>query len=731
MCWSTKSRKNSIEICRSCVKTSLSLTAYLHQEKINHSLAHPLYSVNEKLTIDHFEEFILLFKNFELNGSRGKEQNHILQMVLNALTPQDIQILSEKHGLEPKFAEPWKKNLTGGSDDHSALTVAHQYTEVIGAKDLQEFFSGLNLQQAGVVGNSSTPQALAHNIYSIAYQFYNYRFNFNYHLQRDLFLKFLHRCLSNGQEEEVGLFSKVYDLWSHRRQIKNTRPASIQEFLRSETHKLLSNDPQLMEIVKNGKVEGKGLENQWLFFVNQISNRAFLHIGNSLLDQLTHGHLFNLFQSLGSIGSLYALLSPYFFAFSNFSNNQHFAEKVRKLFLNNDRPDQHSGLPAKVAHFTDTFHEINGVALTLRQQVALAGKNSKALTVITCDSIKEEVVSGIKNFKPIGFYKLPEYEELKLFFPPFLEMLSFCYEEKFTIIHSATPGPIGLAALGIAKILKIPICGTYHTALPQYARYLTEDKLLEDWMWKYLLWYYDQLDTIYVPSKSTWEELIEKGCDPPKIRSFFRGVNLEYFHPAKRNGVLKKYSNDQGGVKLLYVGRVSKEKNLALLGDVFIRLCRSCKQVQLIIVGDGPYLEEFKSKMKDTPCFFTGYLTGETLAEVYASCDLFIFPSQTDTFGNVVLEAQASGLPVIVSDQGGPKENILPEETGFIVKGDQPEELLQLLTSLLSGPDRLKEMGKAARRYMEERSIEEAFLKTWEMYEKKMPTMETPLAKAS
>jgi glycosyltransferase involved in cell wall biosynthesis len=706
-------------------------TNYLYQENITHTLAHPLYSVNEKLTIGHFERCLLLFKNFELNGSRGKEQNTLLKLVLGQLTPQDIQSLTERYGLQPRFDEPWKKNLTGGSDDHSALTAANQYTEVAGAKDLPEFLEGINRHRATVVGSSSSPQALAHTLYSIAYQFYNHKFNLNAQLHKDIFLRFLHRFLSNDLREDNGLFSRVYDLWHYRKRSGNDHPSRIQELLRLETHKLLLKDPHLMEIVKNGRFEGEKIEDRWFYFVNQVSHCAFLHFGNTVLDQLTGGHLFNLFQSLGSVGALYALLSPYFFAFSNFSNNRQFARKVSRHFLETDPLTDRPDGPFKVAHFTDTFNEINGVALTLRQQVAMARKNGKKLTVITCDSSDHEAEEGIKNFKPVGFYELPEYQELKLFFPPFLEMLAYCYEEKFTAIHSATPGPIGLAALGIAKILKLPIYGTYHTALPQYARYLTEDKAVEDWMWRYMLWYYDQMDTIYVPSKSSGQELIEKGCDPQKIRLFFRGVDLESFHPSKRNGFLKNRFNLGEGLKILYVGRVSKEKNLSFLGDVFMSLCRSLKWVSLVVVGDGPYLEEFKKKMQDTPCVFTGYLKGEELACVYASCDLFVFPSRTDTFGNVVLEARASGIPVIVTDQGGPKENILPGKTGLVIKDDQPHEWLRLLGSLHSDPRRLKEMGQAARHYMEDRSFEEAFLKTWEMYEKKEMPVDIPFAKAS
>ena len=133
----------------------------------------------------------------------GRRQNNLLKLVLGQLTPQDIQALIEKHGLQPRFDEPWKKNLTGGSDDHSALTAANQYTEVAGAKDLPELLEGINRHGAVVVGSSSSPQALAHTLYSIAYQFYNHKFSLKAHLHKDIFLRFLHRFLSNDPKEDT------------------------------------------------------------------------------------------------------------------------------------------------------------------------------------------------------------------------------------------------------------------------------------------------------------------------------------------------------------------------------------------------------------------------------------------------------------------------------------------------------------------------------------------------
>ena len=369
-----------------------------------------------------------------------------------------------------------------------------------------------------------------------------------------------------------------------------------------------------------------------------------------------------------------------------------------------------------MAHFTDTFYEINGVALTLRQQVQLAIDTDRRYTLVTCDDQHRPAEKGVVHFAPIGTYELPEYEEQKIFYPPILEMLDYCHQKGFNHIHTATPGPIGLAALAVARFLKLPISGTYHTEIPQYVQILTGSGFMEELAWKFVLWYYDQLDLIYAPSQSTRDELVSKGINPDKIQIYPRGIDIRRFDPCKRNGFFARWNCAENITKLLYVGRVSKEKNLHLLVQAYRQLLERKPSLMLTIVGEGPYLEEMMETTADLPCLYTGRLEDDTLAEAYASSDIFVFPSTTDTFGNVVLEAQASGLPVIVTDRGGPVENIIPETTGLVVQGDCPRSLSAAMQRLISDAAERRRMGKAARQYMENRSFEAAFDKTWKMF---------------
>ncbi|MGA3117961.1 MAG: glycosyltransferase [Syntrophobacteraceae bacterium] len=693
------------------------LVDYLDQAGIVHILAHPLYSVNDKLTIEHFEKFLLLFNNFELNGARDDYQNYAIRQILENLTPEILNHLIDKHGIVPVSPEPWRKSLTGGSDDHSSLNVARQHTVVKGARSLKEFLQGIDEARTIPVGKGSTPRVMSHNIYGIAYQYYKRKLNFKSDVNKDPVLRFLDRCLQADSDSDERLVTRLIYSWRKRKTSKQQEGSRIQDLLRFEAQKLLQGDPELMQIASNGNGKTGDRAGVWFNFVNQVSNKVLIHFWDSLLSSLSGAHFFNMFQSLGSAGAAYTVLAPYFVTFTVFSRDRHFSSASIEHFRTRDVTG--NGKPAKIAHFTDTFHEINGVALTIQHQLDLAQKTGKDLTVITCDAETRPPMKGQMNFNPIGVYGFPEYPEQKMFLPPLLEILNYCYEQGFTQIHVATPGPLGLAGLAVSKIMKIPVSGTYHTAIPQYAHILTGDYAIEELVWKYTTWFYDQLNLILVPSASTECELIGKGIDQKKICLFPRGVDAVRFHPSKRDvNFLKEQFGAGDGPKILYVGRISKEKDLHVLAQAFRSLTQTLKDVELVLVGDGPYLEELKELLAGTPSIFTGYRDGEELATIYASCDLFAFPSATDTFGNVVLEAQASGLPVIVTDSGGPQENMIPHKTGRVVPVGDSEALLQALRFFLGDRARLKEMGKAARHNMEHRSYERAFDETWQIYQK-------------
>ncbi len=691
------------------------LADYLRRTEIPHALAHPLFSVNDKLTLDHFEKLLLLFDVFESNGTRDSVQNNSLRRILNMLTPAVVSDLVDKHGIEPYGKEPWRKSMTGGSDDHSGLHIARMHTEVPGARDLDGFFAGVAHGDADPRGRHASPKAFGHILYGIAYQFYRERLGLSRYVNKDRFCTFLDRSLSPDSPEPTLLDkakAAIHNSGVLRRRPSRGEPEELRSILktmaRQEFESRRSADP--------GSVHKAANEFEWFEFANATANRVLAHYGDRLMERVQSADFFNIYKEFASAGALYTLLSPFFVGFSVFTKDRAFCRQALSRFL-----DFHPGLQqprkrVKVAHFTDTFFETNGVAKTLQEHVHLARASNKEYAIVTCDDGTSRSLPGVLNFKPVGRYELPEYPELSLFYPPFLQMLTEVYDQGFTHIHSATPGPIGLAALGIARALKLPISGTYHTALPQYALHLTEDEGMEEFMWKAMVWYYNQMDYVYVPSDAVGQELRGKGVHPDKIRRYPRGVDVERFTPEKRNGFFKRFSLN-GSRKLLYVGRISREKNLHILEQAYKLLVEQHPgKLDFVVVGDGPYREEMERNLAGTGAVFTGKLEGEELAAAYASSDLFVFPSTTDTFGRVVLEAQASGLPVVVTDQGGPQENLLPGETGLVVEGSDAGALKDAILSLVRDPSRLEAMGRSAREYMETRSLSRCFDTTWTMF---------------
>ncbi len=708
-------------------KNVYELVAYLNKTRIVHILAHPFFDMNQKLTLSHFEKLLLLFKNFELNGSRDGWQNELLAAIIDGIGQKDIEILANKHNMAPYGQNPWQKNLTGGSDDHSSLNIARMYTHVPGAATLPGFFEGLENGRAEVLGKAATPKTMAHNLYGIAYQFYKSKFKLDRYTHKDMLFRFIDCALTIPDEtDSKGLLTRLQDFLIARRPsmpfVHEKNPGLV-AMIQKKGHTLLSASPRMQWIIKHPRDLNMDKEDDWFRFVNDVSESLIQNVGDTILDSFSKARLFNIFQTIGSAGSVYSLLSPYFLAFRLFTKDRKFAEQCHAHCLGKAPaigPDK-----TRIAFFTDTLYETNGVAHTLRMMLEAARKNNKSLSILTCSP--EQRLSGQVNFAPIGSYQFPEYPQLKMYYPPILEMLNYCCENNFTHIHSSTPGPVGLAGLAIAKILEIPFYGTYHTAFPQYVSEITGDTDLEGIMWKLMIWFYNQMDGVYVPSRATGRELVEKGIAESKICLYPRGIDIQRFHPARRNGFWESaYQLPDQELKLLYVGRISREKSLEVLVQAFKTIEQQVPGARLIMVGEGPYRKEMQSELRGSRVLFTGELTGDALARAYASSDLFLFPSATDTFGNVVLEAQASGVPVIVTDKGGPRENLLEGQSGLIVPADDPRALAEAAAAICKKPQELARMKQAAREYMENRSFETAFLKTWNLYKQQRPSPASP-----
>ncbi len=664
--------------------------AYLHQQKIAHFIAHPLYAQNDHLTLEIIEKSLLLFTTLEVkNGCRAKRFNEFTRHLADNLTRETIDTLANRHNLQPYGATPWLKGQVGGSDDHSGLFIARAHTGSPAAHDLSSFLDSIKTAKSIAMGENGGPLTMAHSLYGIGHSFCRERFG---ERQRSSapFVNALMDRFFNNDDTKNGLIDKIRlfvlkNMPASRRQ----EPNSFEELLDREA-RLLLNDTAFL-----AGIEDKDQNHKIFSITSRLANRLLLNYCNRLMSLPMDAGFFEYLNTIGTIALVHLLVSPYYMAFHHQHKGKELIRDIRRSLTDCTPPARQE----KTALFTDTLDEINGVAITIKRLINTARERGLELSVITCSNDQQRQLTDVVRFAPVGDFILPEYPELKMNFPPILDVMDYIEREGFTRIHISTPGTVGLLGLLVARLMNIPVSGTYHTDIPQYVRDLTNDDFMEQAAWSYIIWFYNQMEEVIAPSSGTREQLLLRGIAADKIKPLPRWVDTAQFSPIQRKSGFWKVRGIDAELTLLYVGRISKEKALWLLSDAFCMLADKGASIALAIVGDGPYRSELEERLQGYPVLFTGYLEGELLQSAYASADLFVFPSSTDTFGNVVLEAQASGLPVIVSDQGGPCELIIKNKTGLIFKAGHLGQLSAAIEQMIENPIRRRQMGIAAREF--------------------------------
>jgi glycosyltransferase involved in cell wall biosynthesis len=278
-----------------------------------------------------------------------------------------------------------------------------------------------------------------------------------------------------------------------------------------------------------------------------------------------------------------------------------------------------------------------------------------------------------------------------------LDVLDHVASERYDLLHVVAPGPLGVAALIAGSTLGIPTVGAYHTEFGQYAQVLSGDTIVGDVVEVAVREFYERCAVVAVPSHSTAMALRERGYQIARIEVLKNGVDTDLYRSDRRSEP-RRSSLGNGQLLLLYAGRVSREKGLERLAHGYLAIRERRDDVQLVIAGDGPYREDLQLLLGDKATF-TGFLKGEELADTYAACDVFVFPSTTDTLGRAVAEAQASGLPAVVFGTGGPQECIRPNISGFVADEGDEASFWSRVEDLLDDPIKRVTMGEEARRF--------------------------------
>ncbi|KJR41236.1 glycosyltransferase [Candidatus Magnetoovum chiemensis] len=296
---------------------------------------------------------------------------------------------------------------------------------------------------------------------------------------------------------------------------------------------------------------------------------------------------------------------------------------------------------------------------------------------------------------------LPLYTYYKIGLPMFDNLRPHLDRLRPQIVHIASPTLLGVYGLNYARKNKIPAVSSYHTHFVSYFRYY-KITLAEELGWRFLRWFHNRCAANYVPARTVMEEIEAQGIKNVDIWS--RGIDLKKFSPNFRSYALRKSIGAENMPILLFVGRLVKEKDLDDLVEACKFLYAWGHRFKAVFIGDGPMINDLRERLPDA--YFTGFLTGADLSAWFASSDIFVFPSTTETFGNVIQEAYASQVPVVGVRKGGVIDLIEDNRTGFIAEPNNPEDFAKKVQILLNNEALRKDMGKYAYTIVQKNSWE-------------------------
>jgi glycosyltransferase involved in cell wall biosynthesis len=349
----------------------------------------------------------------------------------------------------------------------------------------------------------------------------------------------------------------------------------------------------------------------------------------------------------------------------------------------------------RIVYFTETFlPKIDGIVVTLMHLLEyLEKKGHQSIMFAPKGDVKTYASTQVVQKLSI---RLPFYPEMRIALP-IARVEKEVIEFKPDIIHLVNPTSLGLAGLRVASKHNIPVVASYHTDLPGFAKRWRLGFLAGP-IYGYYRWIHNRADINLTPSKFTLEQLEAKGFK--RLAVWKGGVDIARFHPSNRSKEWRKKLSGGNPAKplVVYVGRLSKEKRV----DWLLPIAKEIPGIRLAIVGDGPDRNRLEQLFEGTPTVFTGYKFGADLAAAYASGDVFAYTGADETYGNVVAEAMASGLPVVAPKSGGVVDLVEQGITGYLYPPEDSRALLKYVKQLTGDLDKCRKLGKAGHKKAEQ-----------------------------
>jgi glycosyltransferase involved in cell wall biosynthesis/predicted metal-dependent phosphoesterase TrpH len=625
---------------------------YLHSNQISCSLAHPFYAVEAPLSPAHRRRLAQLFPVWETrNGSRARELN----------MPAAIYI--ETHG----------GTGTGGSDDHAGVDIGRTFTETPPATTPEEFLRHIREGRAEARGEQGSAAKWAHSAMALG--------------TRALLLA---DAGSKGtrelREPDPDAILKIAE-----------RVMAEGDLRQGETAGDLG--PEDARALLNAFVASVGVE-PGRALIDHMQGDEFSHAELARRARRTHERRLRAVveETVGVVGSGGG---PSELAARAVDTGRNlFRAAIPAIpyapaaaFLGKEKAKLTPAEgPKRVALVADAIGGVHGVTHTI-ERIRELGVPGYEVEVIGTDRNVDRRLSAVAEVE------IPFYAGLEIGVPSLPAMVEVLAEGRFDAVHVTAPGPAGVTAALIARIMDLPVLGSWHTELGAYAGLRSSSPELQTGMDMALSLFYRQCGRVLSPSPASDDSLARLGIERDAIGRWGRGVDTSRFDPALRHPAAYP-----GEIKVLYVGRQTKEKGVELLADSFIRAHDADPRLHLLLGGGGPEEQMLRERLGDRATFL-GWLEGDQLPRAYASADLFLFCSRTDTFGQVLVEAGASGLPSVAVDEGGPSSIVVDGETGRLCDAD-PGMLAAAILQLADSPAWRAKLGRQA--------IEAARTRTWE-----------------
>jgi glycosyltransferase involved in cell wall biosynthesis/predicted metal-dependent phosphoesterase TrpH len=609
--------------------------AYLHENGIACALAHPFFNVAAPLTRRHRRRLSALFPVWEVrNGSRAAELN----------MPAAVYV--DTHG----------GTGIGGSDDHAGVDIGRTFTEVPDAATPEEFLRHLRHGDAEAGGEQGSAAKWTHAAMALA--------------TRALVID---NEVSSGADASVPSPAAVLKMAER----------VIREGAAREGKIAADIGPEDARCLLEAWLAGMGLDLRGRELIAYLQSDGFSHADLYRRARRIHDRRLRVAVEQGTAavasGDLAGAINGLFEAMVPAVP---YAPSTVFLGAEKAKLSNRSGERRRVALIADGIGSMHGVTHTI-EQIRERGVPGFDVEVIGTDA-------GVDRRLPAAAeLHMPFYEGMTLGVPGLPDLVEALADGGYDLVHVTAPGPAGIAATLLSRVTGVPLLASYHTELAAYAGMRSGDGGVEAIARGALGGFYGAPGMVLSPSPSADASLVGLGTEASRIGRWERGVDSDRFDPAKADR-----DAYPGELKVLYAGRMTREKGVDLLAESFLLARRSDPRLHLLLAGGGPEEGELRARLGEHATFL-GWLGGEDLACAYASADVFLFASSTDTYGQVILEAGASGLPVVAVAEGGPAALVENRHTGLLCRPD-PDHLAGALLQLASSPALRRQLGAAA-----------------------------------